>query len=151
MHYTTRHAIIDPMKLTRCLFVLAGFLLAKTSDAEPLRHTGYELYSWQAGTNWNFAVLEGTGPVRSLSVIRDRKTRLKDTTFLKGRLASLPQGEVIYWREDKARNLLLPPKEIQHELNEFCSTAQLKLLLPGQTKTSKATEEIHSTYDQMTK
>jgi hypothetical protein len=127
------------------LLGLAGLICA-----EPLGPSGFELYSWPVASGWNFVVLEGTTTTRSLAAIKSSKTRLKNVTYLKGRLASLPDGETVYWRENKKRGLILPPKEIVRDLNEFARTSQLKLLLPGQTVTNKANEEINSDFQTIT-
>jgi hypothetical protein len=91
---------------------------------------GFELYSWKNGANWSFSVLEGTSTVRSEETIRARKTTLKNLTFLKGRLASLPAGEIVYWREDRARGFRLPSRETIEELKRFSEGNQVTIVLP---------------------
>jgi hypothetical protein len=107
------------------------------------------LYSWQAGSNWNYAVLEGTTTVRPLKQIQTPKNRLKGISYLKGRIAGLPAGETLYWREDKSRGLRLPSKEMILEINQFAKASHIRLLLPGQTTASKASEEIESDFDRL--
>jgi len=40
--------------------------------------------------------------------------------------------------------LLLPPKEILHDMIQFAATSQIKLLLPGENTDSKALQEMQS-------
>ena len=109
------------------LSVLSG--LAHSDTGAPI---GFELYSWKAGQDWRYAVFEGTGTARSTETIRKRKNRLNNLTFLKGRLASLPSNEILYWREDKARGFVMPPKETIQEIKEYATGLQLDIQLTGE-------------------
>jgi len=95
------------------------------------REIGFELYSWKTGPDWYFSILEGTATVRSLEAIKSPKVQLRGTVFLKGRLASLPTGETLYWRTDKNRGLALPPQEIIHDIARFAATSQIHLMVAG--------------------
>jgi hypothetical protein len=104
--------------------------LSLCSHAESAQPIGFELYSWKAGGEWRYAVLEGTVPVHSSETIRSRKNSLKNLTYLKGRLAGLPSKEIIYWREDKSLGFNLPSKEIVQQIEEYAEGLQLDIVLP---------------------
>ncbi len=112
------------------------------AEAQP-QLIGFELYSWPQGSRWQFAVFEGTTSARSPQEMRSKHNRL-DIHRLKGRIASLAQGEHLYWRADKARGSVLPPKELVREINRYASTAGVLLLLPGQTPQDKDLENMQS-------
>ncbi len=114
------------------LWLLLGSIPVELHAAEPAE-IGFELYSWKKGTEWYFSVLEGTTTVRQLSQIQDRDHQLRGVVFLKGRLASLPSGEKVYWREKPKRGLKLPPKEMIYDINRFADASQLQLILPNET------------------
>ncbi len=113
-------------------FSLALSVFPKGIQADSGQPIGFELFSWKAGGEWNFAVFEGTATHKSADTIRGRKNRLKNLSYLKGRLASLPSKEVLYWRQDPARDFVLPPKEIIQQVKEYAEGLQLDIELPEQ-------------------
>jgi hypothetical protein len=119
-----------------CLSIVALTLGLSSirAKADSTALIGFELYSWKDGAEWRYAVLEGTTTPRSAERIHARQNRLKDMTYLKGRLAALPANDILYWREDKRRNFNLPPKEITHQVQEYTEALQLHLHLPGEVK-----------------
>jgi hypothetical protein len=127
---TLRRTLPFGMSVLALGFYLGSpWLLPRTVQAvdSPI---GFELYSWQNGAHWSFAVLDGTSTVRSAEAIRTRKTALKNLTYLKGRLASLPAGEIVYWREDRARGFRLPTRETIEDLKRFSEGNQITIVLP---------------------
>jgi len=117
------------------------------ADAEP-QEIGFSLYSWPQGGRWEFAVFEGSSTVHSTQEMRSKAHRL-DQEKLKGRIAALPTGEKLYWHVDKHRGLVLPPKEVVHDIDQFSTTAGVILLLPGQTRQDKSLETIQTDVNQM--
>ena len=107
-------------------FVLLAASLANAADS-PI---GFALYSWKNAANWSFSVFEGTGTLRSEETIRARKTTLKSLTFLKGRLASLPAGEMVFWQVDRSRGFILPSRETIEDLKRFSEGNQVTIVLP---------------------
>ena len=96
----------------------------------PAPRIGFSLYSWKVGSDWQYSVLEGTVPVQHVQTVRSKQNRLKNITFLKGRLASLPTGETVYWLENRSQGFILPPQETIHQIKEYTEGLQLHLLLP---------------------
>ena len=90
----------------------------------------FELYSWTSGPDWRYSLWEGTATLRSPKAIRSPQATLQNITYLKGRLASLPAGDKVYWREDKRHGFILPNKETIRLLKEFTEGAQVDLLTP---------------------
>lgn len=128
---------------------LGSVLLGGTpsyAEAQP-QHIGFELYSWPQGSYWLFSVFEGTTTAHSAQEMRSKQNRL-DIHRLKGRIASLSQGELLYWRVDKARGAALPSKELVQEINRYSATAGVLLLLPGQTPQDKDLETMQSDVEQ---
>ena len=123
------------MKIARnfLVIVLCGWVagaLCRPVHAESKERIGYDLYSWKGPSDWQFSVLEGTVPVRDVDLIRSRKNRLKNLTYLKGRLATIPAGETIFWRENKKEGLTLPDKETIRAVQDYTDGLQVHLLLP---------------------
>jgi hypothetical protein len=116
-----------------------GSFASKPAQAAEI---GFELYSWQQGSRWNYAIFEGTMTARSAAALRSPKNRLNDLNHLKGRIATLPAGEKLYWRENKKRGLRLPPKEIIREIDQYAQIAQITLLLPQQTTDAKTLDQL---------
>jgi len=103
---------------------------------------GFQMYSWKAGSEWRYAVLEGSGTVRSAEQIRSTKTRLKNLTFLKVRLASLPTKETVFWRVEPQRGFVEPPQEMIHEIKDYADGLQLHVLLPGDANIEDPIEKV---------
>ena len=123
--------MLRPWAIGATLFLVVGFLPAPAHAADPI---GFELYSWKHGSNWYYSVLEGTTTVKDLETIKSRRITLKGMSFLKGRLASLPTGETVYWRQDTRRGLQLPSKEIIHDLMGYAEGSQITIVLPDGTE-----------------
>jgi hypothetical protein len=105
--------------------------LPRPVKAESPPEIGFSLYSWKHGNSWYFSVLEGTMTVHPLADIQAPKNRLRGPNYLKGRLAALPSGEKIFWRQEERRGLPLPPKELIHDITQFAESTQIQLFLPG--------------------
>src|SRR5436190_11679065 len=114
------------------LILTLGAVLAQGFDLDESPKIGFELYSWQSKGTWRYAVMEGTTTVHSASVIQAPRTRLKNITYLKGRLATLQPGETVYWRHQAARGFGLPSKEIVEDLRRYADGLQIKLILPDE-------------------
>jgi hypothetical protein len=129
-------------KLIYCLTVLFFCLLSVKARAESARPIGFELYSWTAGSTWRYAVLEGTATQRSTQKIQSKANQLKNLTFLKGRLASIPAHEAIFWRVEPTRGFTLPSKETIQEIKDYAEGLQLKIILPGETNRTDPIDKI---------
>lgn len=105
--------------------------------------TGYELFSWKVGSQWRYAIIEGTSTVRTRA-LRSTHQVLKNDNALKGRIATLPSGEKLYWRTEPRLGFILPPHEVIAGLEQFATGAHIQLLLPGQNTDSKALEQLQN-------
>jgi hypothetical protein len=116
--------------------ILIGAILCgggATSVAAEDSPIGFELYSWQSDHgSWRYAVLEGTTTHPAAERIRSPKKLLKNLTYLKGRLATLPPGEIVYWRKDPSRGFALPDREVIEDVRRYSEGNQLHVLLPGE-------------------
>jgi hypothetical protein len=129
--------------MMKTIFVLSGlFILTALRPcglrAEADERIGFELYSWQANGAWRYAVIEGTATAKPSSQIRATKTRLRNLTYVKGRLASLPAGESIYWRRDSARGFTMPDKETVQDLKRYAEGLQLHVIMPEDIQPKKS-------------
>jgi hypothetical protein len=122
------------------LLLLMALCVGGTAGASA--EIGFELYSWRAGSQWNYAIFEGTSSARTPQIIRAPRTRLRDNTFLKGRIASLPSGDKLYWREDPKRGFRLPPQEVVSDIEQFAASSHIALFLPGETQDSKTLKNL---------
>jgi hypothetical protein len=123
-------------------FIIAAVLLTGIGRVGASDLIGFQMYSWKAGSEWRYAVLEGSATVRSAEEIRSTKNRLKNLTFLKGRLAGLPASETIYWRVEPKRGFIEPSQEIIHEIKEYAVGLQLHVLLPGDPDIEDPMEKV---------
>jgi len=97
--------------------------------------TGWELYSRQTESKWNYSILIGTSRlktyedvVNSISVIGEEN--------LKKVLSRFPEGENIMWIgegwlkrcwQSGYKDLTLPPNEIIEEIKQYCNEQKLIL------------------------
>ncbi len=128
--------------MKRLILVIAFVFLAGIGRVWASDRIGFQMYSWKAGSEWRYAVLEGSATVRSAEQIRSSKNRLKNLTFLKGRLAGLPASETVYWRVEPQRGFIEPSQEIIHEIKEYADGLQLRVLLPGDPNIEDPMEKV---------
>jgi hypothetical protein len=106
---------------------------------------GYELYSWQAGEEWNFTLITGTNRNKSFEEIIAPENSYGDDGFLKLSVTGvaelkkvldlLPSGEDIFWGgmdlggqvPSGTVYLTLPPQSIVDEVSQYCSELGLHL------------------------
>ena len=122
------------MKVIRSLLfaILLGFLLpgcgiaaqpAATQLAESMK--GYELYSWQAGSQWNFSLLVGTNREKTLNEIKSADGILVGMDALKSTLENIPAREYVTW--SLKENLSFPPEDIIRQVEQICKDKGLIL------------------------
>ena len=105
--------------------VLAGLMLTacRTSVNTPdigldRSMKGFELYSWQNGSQWNFSLLVGTNREKSLDEIKSRDTLLSGIDPLRARLQKIAPGQYLTWSSKET--LTFPPDEIVKEVEQVC-------------------------------
>ncbi len=99
---------------------------------------GWELYSWQTGSNWKYSILIGTNAVKTIFQIKNNPISVIGEDSLKALLSKMPKEEEIFWIgqlwlvnnwQSDYENIDLPPRIIQLEIKEFCDTRDLKLTI----------------------
>ncbi len=85
---------------------------------------GYELYSWQEGTQWNFSLLIGTNREKSLEEIKSAENIL-DFDALKTALEKIQAGQYITWYIKET--LSFPPDDIIQQVEQICKDQGLIL------------------------
>jgi len=98
---------------------------------------GWELYSWQVGSNWKYSLMVGTNSVKTYSSIINNHISVTGEDSLKVFLSRLPYQEEVFWigmdwLEDilgDSGEIQLPPRSIQIDIKEFCDNHNLKLTI----------------------
>jgi len=122
------------MKIIRYLLfsLLLGSLLSgcgapSQPPATPFPESmkGYELYSWQDGSQWKFSLLTGTNREKTLEEIKSTDTVLSGVDALTSALEKMPAGQFITW--SARETLSFPPDEIIEQVEKACEEKGLIL------------------------
>ena len=112
--------------------ILLGLLLsgcgaavqtAATQAAQSMK--GYELYSWQDGSQWKFSLLVGTNREKTLDEIKSTDTGLLGVDRLKSALEIVSSGQYITWSSKDT--LSFPPDDIIKQVEQICKDKGLIL------------------------
>lgn len=113
----------------------------------PMAMKGYELYSWQNGSNWNFTLITGTNRTKSFDEIIAPGNTLTGDGFvklsvtgldeLKKVLVLLPGGEQVFWAGMDLTGqvpsgtvyLTFPDQGVIDDLTRFCTKHKITLQL----------------------
>jgi len=92
---------------------------AAPSNATPLPESmkGYELYSWQEGSQWKFSLLVGTNREKTLDEIQSADTVLEGVDALRSALQGLSSGQTITWSAKGP--LAFPPEDILKQVEQI--------------------------------
>ena len=96
---------------------------AATQLAESMK--GYELYSWQEGSQWNFSLLVGTNREKTLTEIKSADGILPGMDALRSTLEKIPAGQYVTW--SLRENLSFPPDDIIQQVEQVCKDQDLIL------------------------
>ncbi len=118
-----------------CLVALAGCVSNGGLDGGALSMKGYELYSWPAEQDWNFALMVGTNRIKTLEEITSPQSTLHGVEALKTTLRALPAKEQVFWMgahwleqsQAASGSIAIPPSPIRDEITTFCSQLGIKL------------------------
>ena len=122
------------MKAVRYLVIviLLGTLLSSCGTASepgvtpfPESMKGYELYSWQEGSQWKFSILIGTNREKTLDEIKAEETVLHGVEALIAALQQMPAGQYITW--SSRETLSFPPAEVVEQIEATCTQQSLIL------------------------
>ena len=86
---------------------------------------GYELYSWQDGSQWRFSILIGTNREKTLEEIKSADVVLSSVDALISTLEEIPAGQYITWSSKET--LSLPPDDIIQQVEQTCKDQGLIL------------------------
>jgi hypothetical protein len=92
---------------------------------------GWELYSWQDGTQWRFALLSGTNWLKFCSIVMNPKAILT-LAQLDQQLNKLAEGDTVFWFDHPPGRLpgncafALPPPPIVEHIQQTCQRLSLK-------------------------
>ncbi|MFC1994843.1 hypothetical protein ACFLVK_00335 [Chloroflexota bacterium] len=122
-----------------------GKLINKLSinEVDKLPHSlkGYELYSWEEGSQWHFTLITGTDRTKTMEEVTSKEDNISETGLvkihvvgadaIKSVLSRLPDGESVFWcdelhiEEITGTDLQQPPEQITDLIEEY--TKQLGL------------------------
>lgn len=108
---------------------LSGCGTASQPSPTPLGESmkGYELYSWQDGSQWKFSLLIGTNREKTLEEIKSAEIVLSGVDALKSRLEEIPAGQYITW--SSRETLSQPPEDIIQQVEQTCEDEGLILTI----------------------
>ena len=116
----------------RVIVILLGTLLSSCGVASepavtpfPESMKGYELYSWQEGSQWKFSILVGTNRKKTLDEIKAEETVLHGIEALTAALEQMPAGQYIIW--SSRETLSFPPAEVVEQIEATCTEQGLIL------------------------
>jgi len=87
-----------------------------TLPAESMK--GYELYSWQEGSQWKFSLLTGTNREKTLDEIQSTDAAVEGVDALRSALEGISVGQTITWSAKEP--LAFPPEEIVQQVAQIC-------------------------------
>ena len=89
---------------------------AATQAAESMK--GFELYSWQDGSQWKFSLLTGTNREKTLDEITSTDTVLDGVDALRSALEVVSPGQTITWSAKEP--LSFPPDDMIQQVEQIC-------------------------------
>ena len=146
----------ETTKLVLVTLVLILLLLSSCSSRQPPPTTlpptdklprsmkGYELYSWQVGTEWYFSLSTATNRLKTYDEITAGETTLDPqwtrlvvhgTHNLEATLEQIPPGTLVVWMGPKTlkrfgskpRDLVLPPSRTVRAIEAYCQELDIRL------------------------
>ena len=86
---------------------------------------GYELYSWQDGSQWKFSLVVGTNREKTIDEIKSADSVLSSVDALQSKLEEIPAGQYITWSSKETMSL--PPDDIIQQVEQTCKDEGLIL------------------------
>lgn len=97
---------------------------------------GYEIYSWEENSSWNYVITAGTNSVKTYESIVNSVVVYNGEEEFKTALNNFPKGEEFFWIGENwlescwseyYGNLSLPPNEIILEIKTYCKLNEINL------------------------
>lgn len=146
----------ETTKLVLVTLVLIVLLLSSCSSRQPPPTTlpptdrlprsmkGYELYSWQVGSEWYFALSTATNRLKTYEEITAGENKLdpqwtrvvvEGIHDLEATLEQVPPGTLVVWMGPKTlkqygtkpRDLVLPPSRTLRAVEAYCQDLGIRL------------------------
>jgi hypothetical protein len=102
---------------------------APTVEDLPRSMKGYELYSWQEGGEWHFALLTGTNRIKEVEEVMSSETRVRGLGKLRETLGRLREGEQVFWLATRVPGMALPDGNLVGEVQAWCSERGVDLYI----------------------
>ncbi len=116
--------------LAALMAVFIGCQTQPTPPLAPLPHAlkgGWIIYSWQADSEWRFALKPMTNALFTPSQIKAMDTATTGVDGIKAQLARLPRDEEVFWDLSDSPDFSAPPQAMIDEVGAFCEKQRLKL------------------------
>jgi len=94
---------------------------------------GYELYSWQEGEGWYFALVVGTNRIKTFDEIVAPEVRVRGIEALEVQLDQLASGERVFWSAQRVPNVVLPPDDVVEQVQAYCEQRGIELEIEPST------------------
>ncbi len=107
------------------LLTACGAVSQPSATPFPESMKGYELYSWQEGSQWRFSLLVGTNREKTLDEIKAEETILRGVDALTSAFEQMPAGQYIIW--SSRETLSFPPEDIIEQIEKSCEEQGLIL------------------------
>jgi hypothetical protein len=104
-------------------------------DGTVLSMKGFELYSWPAGEDWDFALMIGTNRLKTMEEIKSSEKTLHGVDAIKAALRELPANEQVFWEglgwlqqsQMASGSIAIPPAPIREEIVSLCLQLGIRL------------------------
>ena len=101
-----------------CVVLMASCLGVWSGQNDKPAFKGVELYSWNpVEQGWRFSLLQGTNRNKTTAEITASENVIVGVDTLKAKLALLPKGEIVSWRNVAKEPV--PAKTVK-EIRTFC-------------------------------
>jgi hypothetical protein len=90
---------------------------------------GYEMYSWQEGGEWYFALVEHNFEKRTIDEIKNSEWVVKGLEKFKESLQYMHKGEWIFWTEYVIEGTVLPERSVLYDIVEYCKTLGIDITI----------------------
>ena len=111
--------------LSAILLSACGATSETAATPFPESMKGYELYSWQDGSQWRFSILVGTNREKTLDEIKSADVAISGIDELKSTLEQIPAGQYITW--STRETLSFPPEDVLKQVEQTCNDKGLIL------------------------
>ena len=91
----------------------------------------FELYSWQSGGDWSYALIDAGKPLKTFAQITRRRNNAKTSAELLFQLSALAAGEEVYWNLRLIKGFSYPPEDEIQKITAYCKSRSIRLEMIG--------------------